>query len=55
MRVIGHLSPVAWVMNGFNALFYTGAGFEAIVIPVAVLLGMTALFFVVGVRRFKFE
>lgn len=55
MRVIGHLSPVAWVMDGFNALIYTGAGFEAVVIPVAVLLGMTALFFIVGVRRFKFE
>ncbi|MFN8377780.1 MAG: ABC transporter permease [Anaerolineae bacterium] len=55
MRVIGHLSPVAWVMDGFNALLYTGAGFEAVVIPIAVLLGMTALFFAIGVRRFKFE
>jgi ABC-2 type transport system permease protein len=55
MRVVGHISPVAWVMDGFNGLFYSaGAGFEAIVIPVAVLLGMTAVFFLIGVRRFRF-
>ncbi len=55
MRIIGHISPVAWVMDGFHALFYTGAGFEAVILPVVVLLGMTALFFGFGVRRFKFE
>ncbi|MBL8147762.1 MAG: ABC transporter permease [Anaerolineae bacterium] len=55
MRTIGHLSPVAWVMDGFNALIYTAAGFEAVVVPIAVLLGMTALFFGLGVARFRFE
>ena len=54
MRIIGHISPVAWVMDGFHALFYTGAGFEAVIFPVVVLLGMTALFFGFGVRRFKY-
>lgn len=55
MQTIGQLSPVYWVMTGFNALFYTGAGFDGILTPVAVLLGMTALFFAVGVARFKVE
>lgn len=54
MRTIGHISPVAWVMDGFNSVVINGGNLGTVIVPIVVLLGMAALFFVIGVRRFKF-
>jgi ABC-2 type transport system permease protein len=55
MRIIGHISPVAWVMDGFHSLIFFGGNVSTIVMPVLVLLAMGAAFFVFGVVRFKFD
>jgi ABC-2 type transport system permease protein len=55
MRVAGHVSPIAWAMDAYNALIFRDAGLGGVMIPVLVLLGMAALFFAVGVLRFKFD
>jgi len=53
MKVIGHLSPVAWVMDGFNDLIFFGGGLTEILPEVGVLLIASAMLFVVGVRGFQ--
>jgi ABC-2 type transport system permease protein len=55
MRVAGHISPIAWAMDAYNALIFRNAGIGGAIVPVLVLLGMAALFFVVGLLRFKFD
>jgi ABC-2 type transport system permease protein len=55
MRGIGHLSPVAWVMDGFRSLIFFDGNLGAVIVPILVLLAMTAGFFAFGVARFKFD
>jgi ABC-2 type transport system permease protein len=54
MRTIGHLSPVAWVMDGFRSVIFFGGNLGTVIVPLLVLLGMTVVFFAYGVTRFKF-
>jgi ABC-type multidrug transport system permease subunit len=55
LQVIGHFSPVAWVMDGFTALTYQSAHLADIWLPLVVLLGMTALAFIVAIPRFRYQ
>jgi ABC-2 type transport system permease protein len=55
MQIIGHVSPVAWAMDGFTALTYEGAHLVDVWVPLAVLLGMTLLAFVVAIPRFRYQ
>jgi ABC-2 type transport system permease protein len=55
MQTIGHLSPVAWAMDGFQDLIYFGGGFSDVLPDVGVLLGAAVVLFVVGIRSFKYE
>jgi ABC-2 type transport system permease protein len=55
MRTLGHISPLAWVMDGYQSLLFHGGSLATVIVPLAVLLGMTAVFFAFGVARFKFE
>jgi ABC-2 type transport system permease protein len=55
MQIIGHISPVAWAMDGFTALTYNGARLADILVPLAVLLGMAALFFLIAIPRFRYQ
>ncbi|MCS7071759.1 MAG: ABC transporter permease, partial [Anaerolinea sp.] len=55
MRVIGHISPIAWAMDAYHALIFYGGGLIDVLPSVAVLLGMAAALFAIGVRRFSFE
>lgn len=52
---IGHLSPVAWIMDGYKGILIRGAGLNETLVPVAALLGFAALFSALAVWRFKFE
>jgi ABC-2 type transport system permease protein len=55
LQVIGHVSPIAWAMDGFTALTYRGAHLMDIWLPLAVLIGMTVVFFVLAIPRFRYQ
>ncbi len=55
MRTVGHISPIAWAMDAYGALIYRDAGLAGVIIPVIALLIMAVIFFVIGIKRFKFE
>jgi ABC-2 type transport system permease protein len=48
---IGHLTPVAWGLDGFENICARGLGFESVLIPSAALVGYALLFFVLAVWR----
>lgn len=55
MQVVGHLSPVAWAMDGFRQLVYFNGGIADVILPVGVLVGAAVVLFAIGVRGFKYE
>jgi ABC-2 type transport system permease protein len=55
MQAIGRLSPVSWAMEGFREVIFFGGGLPDVLFPAAVLWGMAAVFFVIGVRGFRYE
>lgn len=50
-QAIGHLSPVAWGMDGFENIVARGLGFESVVLPALALVGYAILFFSLAVWR----
>jgi ABC-2 type transport system permease protein len=50
-QAIGHLSPVAWGMDGFENICARGLGFESVLLPSAALAGYALLFFILAVWR----
>jgi ABC-2 type transport system permease protein len=52
-QVIGHLSPVAWGMDGFENIVGRGLGFHSVLLPSVALVGYAALFFLLAVGRFR--
>jgi len=48
---IGHLSPVAWAMDGFKNISIRGLGFESVFLPVVALVGYAVVFFALSVWR----
>lgn len=50
---IGHVSPVAWAMDGFKNVASRGLGIESVLLPAAALLGYAALFFGLAAWRFR--
>jgi ABC-2 type transport system permease protein len=44
-QAIGHVSPVAWAMDGFKDIIARGLGFSSVLLPAAALAGYTLLFF----------
>jgi ABC-2 type transport system permease protein len=52
-RAVGHLSPVAWGMDGFENILARGLGFESVLLPAAALIGYAAFFFLLAVWRFR--
>jgi ABC-2 type transport system permease protein len=55
MQIIGHISPIAWAMDGFTALTYQGAHLADIWVSLVVLLGMTVLAFIIAIPRFRYQ
>lgn len=55
MQIVGHVSPVAWAMDGMTALTYQGAHLGDILLPLTVLLGMTVLAFLIAIPRFRYQ
>jgi linearmycin/streptolysin S transport system permease protein len=52
-QAIGHLSPVAWGMDGFENILARGLGFESVLLPTMALIGYAIVFFVLAVLRFR--
>jgi len=50
-QAIGHLSPVAWGMDGFENIAARGLGFESVLLPAAALAGYAVLFFALAAWR----
>ena len=50
-RAIGHLTPVAWGMDGFENICARGLGFESVLLPAAALGGYAILFFTLAAWR----
>jgi ABC-type multidrug transport system permease subunit len=55
MQIIGHISPIAWAMDGFTALTYNGAHLVDIWVSIVVLLGMTVILFLIAIPRFRYQ
>jgi ABC-2 type transport system permease protein len=51
-QAIGHVSPVAWAMDGFKNISIRGWGIESVLLPAAALLGYAVLFFTLAAWRF---
>lgn len=55
MQTVGHISPVAWAMEGFRGVIFHGGGVESVVPNVLILLAITVVVFFIAARRFKYE
>ena len=54
-QTIGHLTPVAWAMDGFKGILLRGLDLGGVLLPAAALTGYAVLFFILASWRFKFE
>ena len=52
---IKYATPHYWALLGFQNVMVRGMGFSGVLLPCGVLLAFAVAFFVVGVRRFRFE
>ena len=55
LRTLGHLSPVAWCLDAFNAMMVYGATGREVLVPTGVLLLFASVFFSLGVLGFDFQ
>jgi ABC-2 type transport system permease protein len=54
-QTVALLLPTRWAMEGFSNLLALNMGVENVLVPAGVLLGFAAVFFAIGVWRFRFE
>ena len=52
-QIVGHLTPVAWAMDGFKNLTIRGLGLDSALIPCTALLSYGILFFGLAAWRFS--
>jgi len=55
MRTLGHVSPIAWCLDGLNALIFYQGTLADVLEPTGVLLLFAVVFFVFGVRKFDYQ
>jgi ABC-2 type transport system permease protein len=55
MATLGQVTPHYWAVTGFYDLLTRGQGLGAILDSILVLLGFSAVFFVVGAWRFEWD
>ena len=51
-QAIGHISPVAWAMDGFKNVIVRGLGLGSVLLPASALIGYGVLFFGIAAWRF---
>jgi ABC-2 type transport system permease protein len=52
-RMVGHVSPIAWALDGFKAITVRGLGLGAVLLPGAALAGYAAFFLGLAAWRFQ--
>ena len=50
---VGHLTPSAWAMDGYQNILVRGLGVSSTIQPALILLGYAVVFFVLAVWRFR--
>jgi ABC-2 type transport system permease protein len=55
MQAVGRISPVSWLMDGARSLVYEGGHLTEIVLPLAVLLGLALVSFLIAIPRFRYQ
>ena len=55
LQTISRFIPHAWAMQGFQDVLVRGYGLAGILPEAGILLGFAALFFLIGLWRFRFE
>jgi ABC-2 type transport system permease protein len=55
MQKLALATPTGWAMRGLTDTVARGMGVQAVLTPVAVLLGMGVVFFVIGLSRLRLE
>jgi ABC-2 type transport system permease protein len=50
-----YATPHYWAIQGFQNVIARGLGVSGVVFESGILLGLATIFFVIGVRRFKFD
>ncbi|HYG56631.1 MAG TPA: ABC transporter permease [Symbiobacteriaceae bacterium] len=55
MQRIGYLTPQAWALDGFREVMLRGGAWSGLLLPLAVLLGITAVFMTAGIVRIRYE
>ncbi|HEX9028632.1 MAG TPA: ABC transporter permease [Anaerolineales bacterium] len=55
LRTIGLFLPHSWALTGYQNLMVRGQGLQEVLPQIAALLGFAVIFFLIAVRRFKFE
>ena len=53
-HAVAPATPTYWVMRGFGSVILSGHSLPAIVLPSLVLIGMSLVFAVISLRRFRF-
>jgi ABC-2 type transport system permease protein len=51
--LVGHLTPLAWAMDGFKNISIRGLGIGSVLLPAAILSGYALLFFSLATWRFS--
>jgi len=54
-QAIGHITPVAWAMDGFENILSRGLGLQAAWLPALALMGYAVLFFTLAGWKFRTE
>jgi ABC-2 type transport system permease protein len=55
MRLAGHISPIAWAMDGYTSLMFRNGDLQSVFPSILALIGMAVVFSVFGIRRFRYE
>lgn len=54
-QTVGHLTPVAWAIDGFENIVSRGLGIESVLVPAFILLGYALVLCALAGWRFRFE
>jgi ABC-2 type transport system permease protein len=55
LQTVSLFVPTRWAIDGLDAMTWRGLGLDAAVLPVAVMLGFTAIFAVLAIARFQWD
>jgi ABC-2 type transport system permease protein len=55
MQTLGHISPIAWCLDAFNALIFHQGTLSDMLGPAGALLLFAVVFFVFGVKKFDYQ